>query len=66
MDKLTKSSLVDLFVHQKKARQYLGHYLSGHFNHLKAEGDLGIELESRNEALDTFKEVHDDVIAFGV
>jgi len=63
---LTKSSLVDLFVHQKKAGQYLDHHLSDHFNHLRGEGDLGIQLESRNEAFDAFKEDHNDVITFAV
>jgi hypothetical protein len=57
-DKLTKSSLAGRFVHQNKAGQYLSHYQSGHFGHLRGEGDLGIQIESRNEAFDAIKEGH--------
>jgi hypothetical protein len=57
-DELTESSLGGRFVHQNKAEQYLNHYQTGHFNHLGSEGDLGIQIESRNEAFDTIKEAH--------
>jgi hypothetical protein len=65
-DELTKSSLVGLFVQQNKAGQYLGHYFSDHFDHLRGEGDPGIQLESRNEAFDEIEEAHNDVITFAL
>jgi hypothetical protein len=55
-----------LVFYQNKAGQYLGHYLRGHFNHLRGRGSLCIQLESRDEAFDAFKEARDEVIAFAI
>jgi hypothetical protein len=65
MGMLTKSSLVGLFVHQNNAREYLGQYLNEHLSYPRG-GGLGIQLESRNEALDAIKKAHNDVIALAL
>jgi hypothetical protein len=59
-------SLACPFFHQNKAGQYLSHYLDNHINHLRGGGDLGIQLDSRNEVFDAFKEAYNDAIAFAL
>lgn len=61
---LTKSILVGLFVHENKAGQYLGHYLSDRFGHLRRDGDLGIQVKPRNKVFGVIKEAYNGMATF--
>jgi hypothetical protein len=54
-DRHTESSLVDLFSRKGEHREQFDHYLDHHLSHRGSRRNLGINTESSEEVLDTFK-----------
>jgi hypothetical protein len=55
--------LFNLFRRQGKHREQFDHYLSDHVFHRGGAWYLGVYLEPFKKALDTFKEIHESVVA---
>ena len=60
---LTESTSADLFLRYGEYRNQLNHDLRDNIRHQRVQGDLGIDMETIEEASEAFKEFEEGVIA---